>query len=32
VTFLEQLHERAAQDPDMVARFHREASIASKIK
>ena len=29
---LKVLHERAAQDPDMVARFHREASIASKIK
>jgi serine/threonine-protein kinase len=29
---LKVLHERAAQDPDMVARFHREATIASKIK
>lgn len=25
------LHERAAQDPDLVARFHREADIAKKI-
>jgi serine/threonine-protein kinase len=29
---LKVLHDRAAQDPDMVARFHREATIASKIK
>ncbi|MEO8799697.1 MAG: serine/threonine-protein kinase [Polyangiaceae bacterium] len=29
---LKVLHDRAAQDPDMVARFHREAAIASKIK
>lgn len=29
---LKVLHERAAQDPDLVARFKREASIASKIK
>jgi serine/threonine-protein kinase len=26
------LHERAAQDPDLVARFQREASIAARIK
>ncbi|MFO0678616.1 MAG: serine/threonine-protein kinase [Polyangiaceae bacterium] len=26
------LHERAAQDPDLVARFQREASIAAQIK
>ena len=25
------LHERAAQDPDLVARFNREADIAKKI-
>jgi eukaryotic-like serine/threonine-protein kinase len=29
---LKVLHDRAAQDPDMVARFHREATIAAKIK
>jgi serine/threonine-protein kinase len=29
---LKVLHERAAQDPDLVARFQREASIASRIK
>jgi eukaryotic-like serine/threonine-protein kinase len=29
---LKVLHERAAQDPDMVARFQREASIASQVK
>ncbi|MEO7111300.1 MAG: serine/threonine-protein kinase [Polyangiaceae bacterium] len=28
---LKVLHDRAAQDPDMVARFHREATIAAKI-
>lgn len=28
---LKVLHERAAQDPDLVARFHREADIAKKI-
>lgn len=26
------LHERAAQDPDLVARFQREASIAAQVK
>jgi serine/threonine-protein kinase len=26
------LHERAAQDPDLVARFQREATIASQVK
>jgi serine/threonine-protein kinase len=29
---LKVLHERAAQDPDMVARFQREASIAAQVK
>ena len=29
---LKVLHERAAQDPDLVARFQREASIAARIK
>src|SRR4029078_8132579 len=28
---LKVLHERAAQDPDLVARFNREADIAKKI-
>src|SRR6478672_7485166 len=26
------LHDRAAQDPDLVARFQREASIAAQVK
>ncbi len=26
------LHDRAAQDPDLVARFHREAAIAAQVK
>ena len=29
---LKVLHERAAQDPDLVARFQREASIAAQVK
>jgi serine/threonine-protein kinase len=29
---LKVLHDRAAQDPDLVARFQREASIAARIK
>ncbi|MFO0672167.1 MAG: serine/threonine-protein kinase [Polyangiaceae bacterium] len=29
---LKVLHERAAQDPDLVARFQREATIASQVK
>ena len=29
---LKVLHERAAQDPDLVARFQREAAIAAHIK
>ena len=29
---LKVLHERAAQDPDLVARFNREANIAKQIQ